>query len=1384
MRQYLLLFLLTLSISVCIAQEIHGNRVVHFTVADGLASGNVHKITQDKQGFIWIATENGVSKYDGYTCRNYGQESKSHYGISHNFVHDVVPHHEQGVWIGTLSGLNQYHIETGTFTHTYFKERTHTLLKPIIQIVPMEHGTCFVRTDDNNVHVYSSDLDTLTKITYTGFTPRAFPNTIAAIDSNTIIVGDKKGYLYSLTTQGIAHAIDSLPFAITTIHIISPTEYFIADANGTLYYYTHNNQKNTYPFPLKKSTFSERYISCIQEINDSIFYIGTLGSGMLRFSKNNGWCKNPSTEYNLINKNIAHIFLDKDSSIWISHTYGGISLIPKQHHSIIEYTLPKQIAKEKITHIQSEQSNIWIATEGNGLFIYNTKSQKYTHYNAESGIADKPFDNQITSLFYDSTHMWIATYNTGVFAINTHTHTLKFYNELQTIPSQDIAVVYADSQNQIWLGTYDKGVYVFNTITKRIEKHYHIDADIHYKISTNGITCFFEDSKQNMWIGGYYGLSKILPNNTIIQYIHTTHPGIQNNVITGIFEDSEQDIWIGTLKGASIYDISRDTIIPFTVRFGDFKHVVHSLFALDTKTIVLITPRSIYTYTIPTKTLGYIGSCPNGEFSQNAYTIQNKTQFLVGTQQGIVNVHINSTYNEKISGNIELVDISVNGISIFTENSDYIPQRISNNYTLELPYYEDNISFTFTDFVFDKHFLSEYMYKLDGFQNEWQHLVGHNFVNFTNVPGGNYIFRVRKQTANGFSSEELKVYITIQKAFWETWLFYILIGLFIGIILFFIYTSRVNRILIMRNKLQKQVELRMKDIRLQTEEIQAQKDIITEQRDIANKKSAEFAREREQMLAFQKELETNVLNLENARIESEQKEQNLRKEYNKILLQYNALAHFSREMIFRINLPSEDFQYVSPASEIITGYKPEEFYNDKNLFKKLITTEDKDGFKKFRKFMIEGKVPPLTEYRIMHKNGSERWVAQHSHIIRNEQSEVIAYEAMIIDVTDIKTAEQKKNAARKRSEDFAQVTQSENTTNSIQLLAEILNKPDISLDEKQAFIEQSNNETSSLQMIDDIIDIYKIESGELHLNNSQCYVNNILQELHSSFTILKNKNKKKHISLELEIPVEEENFSFYTDTYRLRQIIMNLLGNAFKFTKQGSIRFGYNLIDKRGGDTDKEIVFFVQDTGIGISEKQIPYVFERFKSSDGKLGFTGVGLYLSHKLVDLLGGKMWVESVVGTGSIFQFSLPIEKMKGLKKIDAQELSTLDNETIDWSKKTLLLAEDEQNNFDYVTEALKKTHIQIIWVTNGEDAINTYKEKQRDIDVILMDIQMPKVNGYEATQRIKEIDKDVPIIAQTAYANSEAKLNCFDAGCDNYLAKPYKSKDLIEVLSKYL
>jgi len=318
-----------------------------------------------------------------------------------------------------------------------------------------------------------------------------------------------------------------------------------------------------------------------------------------------------------------------------------------------------------------------------------------------------------------------------------------------------------------------------------------------------------------------------------------------------------------------------------------------------------------------------------------------------------------------------------------------------------------------------------------------------------------------------------------------------------------------------------------------------------------------------------------------------------------------------------------------------------------------------------------------------------------------------------------------------------------------------------------------------LNLINDIIDVSKIEAGQLKISTFPCNLNDVFNELYDFYSAEKTQ-ENKNLVLECEKGLTDNNANIICDSLRVKQVLSNLLSNALKFTTEGSIVFGY-MID------NSEIIFYVKDSGIGISEDKQNLIFERFKQADDsttrRYGGTGLGLAICKELVELMQGKIWVNSIEGKGAVFFFKIPLVYNNSIIPVcKTKAITEVDSDTL-LKNAHILIVEDDYYSFLYLSETLSKNGCSVYWAKNGQEAIDKVMEIHK-IKVILMDMQMPVMNGYDATHRIKRLKPDVHIIAQTAFAMQGDKEKALKAGCVDFIPKPINKIQMIDMIDKYI
>jgi hypothetical protein len=436
------------------------------------------------------------------------------------------------------------------------------------------------------------------------------------------------------------------------------------------------------------------------------------------------------------------------------------------------------------------------------------------------------------------------------------------------------------------------------------------------------------------------------------------------------------------------------------------------------------------------------------------------------------------------------------------------------------------------------------------------------------------------------------------------------------------------------------------------------------------------------------------------------------------------------------------------------------------------------------------------DFRQPHKNGGWVWVNSRGKVVEwTNEGKPLQMSGTHIDITENKktlydlviSKEKAEESDRLKSAFLANMSHEIRTPmNGILGFSDLLRTPNLSGEKQQKYIkiiEKSGKRM--LNIIDDIVDISKIEAGLMNVDIKKSNVN---EQIEYIYTFFKPEVEAKGMQLFFKNTLPAKEATIYTDREKLFSILTNLIKNAIKYTIEGSIEFGYVL--KMGSEfidqsRNAELEFFVKDTGIGIPKDRREAVFERFIQADimdtmARQG-AGLGLSISKAYVEMLGGKIWVESEEGIGSTFYFTLPYNAALKEKKIEiAPEVP--DNTKNRIKNLKILITEDDEASEMILSINVSEFSNEIIKARTGTEAVEICRNNP-DTDLILMDIQMPVMNGYEATRQIRQFNKDVIIIAQTAFGLSGDREKTIEAGCNDYIAKPINRDELLALIQKH-
>jgi len=408
--------------------------------------------------------------------------------------------------------------------------------------------------------------------------------------------------------------------------------------------------------------------------------------------------------------------------------------------------------------------------------------------------------------------------------------------------------------------------------------------------------------------------------------------------------------------------------------------------------------------------------------------------------------------------------------------------------------------------------------------------------------------------------------------------------------------------------------------------------------------------------------------------------------------------------------------------------------------------------------------------------------------LKDEEGKVVGIVITAEDVTAqkveqmelLKLREDVKKSDRMTKAFLSNITHSIRTPlSAIMGFTDMITQGELDQDEILAFSDVLQYNADKLnKVISDTLDVAAVEAGELVLKPETLDVKAFIQEEAKAYSSRIFVSDKAHLDIKVELP--EEDVVFEVDKIRLKQVLSNLIGNALQFTEAGEITIGLR------SDNKKSVLIYVKDTGSGIDAEKLELIFERFKLGasvveDVNSGL-GLGLTICKELVNQMGGEIWVESKAGQGSKFSFTLPTGELD-TATVNDRSASTEYQWQEAWAGKKIILADDVIYAHQFIKAMLKKKDIEVISAIDGEEAINL-TDRHQDAALVLMDIQMPRVGGVEAMERIKEKYPKMPVIAYTAYAMSGDRDLYLEKGFDDYLSKPLETPELLRVFTRFL
>lgn len=1451
----LFFLLITLIFNQLIKGEIYQNILDKFsfsyiTMDEGLPSNHIFDICQDPYGYIWFATEEGISRYNGINIKNYYLFNEK-IGLNPIESYNIICDLEGKLWVGTKYGLYRYNIKKDSFEFVnVFDNQVLTVFELGLfeksLIIATERGILLKEKDnwkilvnkelypeilnDSITHFLVDSKDYIWFSTHRSGLWMFIPSEKKLIQPRVLfdhdgfknkviqcIYEDKNGDIYvgtlnnsfyikkansTLFENVIIDPGNNYSYRVNTFFRDNQNRLFIGTRNGLylyrqgkFYHYAHVH----HPY----SKLSNNSILCNLIDKNGILWIGTHFKGVNYVDL----YKKPfihfySSEFHgnlFLNHNVVYCFAEDNNHNLYIGTENGINIFSfktkkfdylihnEKNTNSLSYDDVKSIVIDKL-------GNLWIGTNLGGLNYYDVKTKKFIHYLHNPREINSLPSNKIYKLHLDQDeNLWIITNDEPFIKPGKLTIKKKNSNEFLTY---DIPVnngVYETKNGKIYFGGID-GIWVYNKFSKNFEL-------IKNDSFINRVWVIYKDSYDLLWIGSNSGLTSYnIKNGKFIRY---NFPIIGTVIVYGILEDNNKNLWISTNKG--LWKIIRYPQKPEQIFFKHYQ-----------------------------KKDGLQGNI----FNYNAFYKLSNGMFLFGGTEGF-----NAFYPEKIQDNPFYPEVYISSISI--NNRELKTGEIFNgNVVLDncvirrsfIKLKPKNIILTiqFDAIHYSQPTRNRFKYILENFDNKWHYASAfNNSVTFTGLPPGNYTFKVYSINYDNIESKEPAILeIKVVPPLWNTVVFkigVIIISFLIGLLFYF---NRLKSLERHKAYLKKVIDERTAELLRTNEELQRQRDEVL-------MRSEEIAAQRDEIERKSKELEESfnkikILSEFGQRITSTLNLDDINEmiyDYVSSLLETSVFGIgiydestksivFSKFMEDGVAIAEFSSSLDDPTSCAAWCFKNQKviFTNDFDRDYKLYITERRIRSSQMPKSLIylpltvkNKRIGILTVQSYKKNAYSENDLqtlqtlasyisialdnAAAYDIVKNQMIELEKHqnelERLVQERTkDLEAAKLKaEESDRLKSAFLANMSHEIRTPlNAIIGFISLLEDEEISPEEKKQFYQIiKSNGYSLLNIINDIIDFSKIEAGQLNINYTTINLPQVLIELYHIYNEeIRRTYIKTEVSLILNNNYLDKINNFYTDPVRFKQIFSNLISNAIKFTKKGFVEFGIKGITDNG-----YLIFYVKDTGIGIAKENFEKIFERFVKieSDPVSLFRGAGLGLpiTKYLVERMKGKIWLESEVGVGTTFYFSLPYQEnnISQVEEIEFKDVkNNFEEEYPDWKNKKILLVEDEQSNYLVISSMLKKTGIEILWAKDGKEALEVFKNLSKSIDIILMDIKIPNIDGIKVAEKIKEENPNIIIIAQTAHALPEEEYTIRSLFFDDYLSKPFNKEKLLKILGKYL
>ena len=798
------------------AQPLYDIPFERVSTTSGLSTYATYAIVQDRQGFLWVGTPDGLNRYDGYQFDVFRHDPADTTSISDNFINinALRLDFSGNLWIGTRSGgLNHYDPRTMHFTT--FK---HDLNDPqslshnnVLCIYQTRSGTLWIGTE-HGLNRYNPADHTFTRYLYDPYNPyMGYSNAVLAIaedTSGTLWIGTRRGLLKYVATEDafIWYRDDPtqrhpLPHDdIFSLYVDRAGTMWIGTWGGGLIRFNPNTGKSTQYVhdPKNPVSLPDNKVMTIYEDRKGHLWIGTWDGGLGLFD--------PATEQfaryvndlndprSLSNNKVATLFEDRTGILWVG-TEAGLNkgAFPK---AFVTYTYekdnPKSLSHPIVSHVREDRDGtLWISTLGGGLNKVDRESGTFTHYLHDPALPQSLSHDEVTSTWVDPTGtLWISTLGGGINRLDPGTHIFVQYlpdpADPHSIGRDRIYTIYGDAEGILWIGTVDRGLNRFDPTTNRFIHYRHISQDT-ATLSYDSVWPIYEDHLGILWVGTMGGGLNRFDRDTetfkTYRYSSEDTHSIRSDRITSITEDHLGTLWVGTMGGGlNRFDRDTETFTAYTERDGLAHNEVACMLPDSAGNLWVSTSNGLSRFDLRTEHFANYGVSDGLNSSHFRFNACHKTshgELLFGSYDGLV-----AFFPDRIRGNLKAPPIAITGFEIFNKPVT-LDSSLSHIRRITLPHDQNFVAFRFAALDFTEPADNEYAYMLEGLDEDWSYVADRRFAGYPNLAPGRYTFHVKGSNNDGVWNEEgVSVELGIAPPYWKTWWFrLVLVGLLAGLLL-------------------------------------------------------------------------------------------------------------------------------------------------------------------------------------------------------------------------------------------------------------------------------------------------------------------------------------------------------------------------------------------------------------------------------------------------------------------------------------------------------------------------------------------------------------------------------------------------------------------------